>query len=69
MINLTTALSLKSELKKFSDSVLLMGVSKCWNVEELPKVSAKMKNFKTFYKAQTVRSFKEAPTSPPPPSP
>ena len=60
---------LEVRIEKFSDSVLLMELSKCWNVEELPKISAKMKNFKTFYKAQTVRSFKEAPTSPPPPSP
>ena len=35
-----------------------MEVSKCWNIEEFSKISIKMKNFKTFYKAQTASHFK-----------
>ena len=36
-----------------------MEVSKCWNITEFPKISIKMKNWKTFYQFQTVIHFKE----------
>ena len=66
MINLATALPLKLELVNFSVSMLLMEVLKCWYVEEFPKISIKMKNFKIFYKAQTATRPKEIIQPPPP---
>ena len=39
--------------------MLLMKVSKCWKIVEFPKISIKMKNFKTFYEDQTKSLFKE----------
>ena len=36
-----------------------MEVSKCWNITEFPKISIKMKNWKTFYQVQTAIRFKE----------
>ena len=39
--------------------MLLMDVSKRWKMVEFPKISIKMKNFKTFYEAQTATRLKE----------
>ena len=39
--------------------MLLMELSKCRKVEEFPKIWIKMKNYKTFYKAQTVSRLQE----------
>ena len=39
--------------------MLLMDVSKRWKMVEFPKISIKMKNFKTFYEAQTAKRLKE----------
>ena len=39
--------------------MLLMEVSKFWNIVEFPKLSIKMENFKTFYEAQTESRFQE----------
>ena len=33
-------------------------MSKCWKIVEFPKISIKMKNCKTFYKAQTASRLK-----------
>ena len=46
-------------LENFNVSVPLLEVSKCWNMIEFPKVSIKMKNFKTSYEAQTASRLKE----------
>ena len=36
-----------------------MEVLKCWETVEFPKISIKMKNYKTFYEAQTAIRLKE----------
>ena len=46
-------------LENLSVSMLFMEASKCWNIVEFPKLSIKIKNFKTFYEAQAVRRLKE----------
>ena len=38
--------------EKFSQNLTLEEVSKCWKIVEFTKISVKMKNCKTFYKAQ-----------------
>ena len=45
--------NLTVEVQNFSVSILLMEVSKRWKIVEATKISIKMKNFKTFYEAQT----------------
>ena len=64
MINTATVLPLKSRLENFSVTMPLMEVSKCWYMEKFPKILIKMKNFKTFYKAQTTIHLKEIIQSP-----
>ena len=46
-------------LENFSVSVIWMKVSKCWKIVEFAKISSKMKNYKTYYKAQTASHLKE----------
>ena len=46
-------------LENLSVSMLFMEASKCWIIVEFPKLSIKIKNFKTFYEAQAVRRLKE----------
>ena len=46
-------------LENLSVSMLFMEASKRWNIVEFPKLSIKIKNFKTFYEAQAVRRLKE----------
>ena len=41
-------------LENFSVSVILMKLSKCWKIVKFPKFSFKLKNFKTYFEAQTV---------------
>ena len=53
MRNLVTVLHLQNCLENFGVSKLLMEVSKCRKIIEFSKISGKMKNFKTFYEAQT----------------
>ena len=45
--------TIEAQIPKFQHSMLLMEVSKCWKIDEFSKVSINMKNFKTFYDAQT----------------
>ena len=42
-----------------------MEVSKCWKIVEFPKISIKMKNFKTFSMSQTASRLEEIIQSPP----
>ena len=53
-------------LKNFHVSVILMKVSKCWNIVEFPKLSIKTENVKTFYEDQTMSRLQEdvPPTTP-----
>ena len=53
-------------LKNFHVSVILMKVSKCWNIAEFPKLSIKAENVKTFYEDQTMSRLQEdvPPTTP-----
>ena len=61
MRNIANILPLKSKLSgNVSVSVLLMEVSKCRKIVEFPKISIKMKNFKTFDKDQTASHLKES---------
>ena len=46
--------NLTIEVQNLSVSILLMEVSKRWKIVEATKISIKIKNFKTFYEAQTV---------------
>ena len=39
--------------------MLLMEVSKCWNIVEFLKILIKIINFKTFYEVQLVSHLKE----------
>ena len=39
--------------------LLLMKLSEYWKIVDFPQVSVKIKNFKTFYKAQTASHFKK----------
>ena len=41
-----------AKLKNYSFLVLLMKLSKYWNLDEFLKISNKMKNFETFHQAQ-----------------
>ena len=54
-------------LESFSVTMLLMKVSKYWKIVELPKISIKMKIFKTFYGVQTASCIKKI-VQPRPPS-
>ena len=46
-------------LKNFNVSILLMEVSKWWKIAEIPKISIKIKNFKTLYETQRAGRLKE----------
>ena len=39
--------------------MLLIELSKYWNIVEFPKISIKLKNFKTFYEALMASRLKE----------
>ena len=45
-----------------------MGMPKYWKIVEFPKISIKMKNYETFYEAQTTSRLNEIIQPPPPPS-
>ena len=53
-------------LKNFHVSVILMKVSKCWNIAEFPKLLIKTENVETFYEDQTMSRLQEdvPPTTP-----
>ena len=64
-------LPLKSKLSgKFQRFNAKEEVSKCGKIVEFPKISIKMKNWKTFYEAKTASHLKKIIQSPPnlPPS-
>ena len=65
MEKLTHSLTLEVQIFwNFSISMLLMEVSKCWKTVQFPRISVKMKNFKTFPEAQTASRLKEIIQSP-----
>ena len=70
MRNLARILPLKPKLSgKFQRVNAIGGISKCWKIVEFPKISIKMKNCKTFCKAETTSRLNEIikPLSNPPP--
>ena len=68
--NLAKMLTLKSKLSgKFQCCNAVAEILKCWKIVEFPKISIKMKNFKTFYKAQTASCLRETIQPSPPPQP
>ena len=72
MRNLARILPLKSKLTgKFQlfSAIALMELLKCWKRVEFPKISIKMKNFKTFCKAQTASRLMEIVQPPTKPNP
>ena len=66
--NLPTNLPLNSILYgKFQRFNVIDGRIQIWKIVEFPKIWIKMKNFKTFYKAQTASHLKDIIQSPLPP--